>query len=115
MWKRPQVYDLRNPEESGGGKMNQSAVVNFTPQYRYDRIMGYAAENNAIIPAQGSQSHILLTALFDGEKLTVSYALEKYGVYALSQRMGELIRFGWPVKKVWKTVRSGKRVMEYFL
>jgi len=93
----------------------ERSEVTFLPNYRYDRIMGYAMEHNAIIPAQGSQGYTLLTALFNGEKLTVSAALEKYGCYALSQRMGELSRNGWPIKKQDKKLLNGKRVKEYSL
>lgn len=81
----------------------------------HDRIMSYAQEHQAIIPGRASQCEILLQALFDGERLTVKTALEKYGVYALSQRMGELIRTGWPIQKQDVIVGSGKRVKEYFL
>lgn len=81
----------------------------------HDRIMNYAKEHKAIIPRQGSQCHSLLAAMFDGEKLTVAEALRKYGVYALSQRIGNLIRDGWPVQKQDVIVGSGKRVKMYWL
>ena len=81
----------------------------------HDRIMNYARDNKAIIPAQGSQCHTLLTALFDGERLTVAEALSKYGCYALSQRMGDLSRQGWPIQKQDVIVKSGKRVKRYWL
>lgn len=81
----------------------------------HDRIMSYAQNHNAIIPRRGSQCETLLAAMFDGEKLTVKVALEKYGVYALSQRAGSLIRDGWPVQKQDVIVGSGKRVKQYWL
>lgn len=97
--------------------MNHDRIMGspWIPMYQYDRIMGYAMENNAIIPTAGSQGYTLLRALFDGEKLTVAAALEKYGVYALSQRMGELSRTGWPIQKQDVIVGSGKRVKQYWL
>ena len=60
-----------------------------------------------------TQLQILKEAFDRGERLTVADALTRYGIYALSQRCGEL-------SKVYaldsKTVRtpSGKHVKEYF-
>ena len=51
----------------------------------------------------------------DGERLTVAKALSEYGVYALSQRCGELRKMGWPIKSAMKTLKNGKRVAEYSL
>lgn len=57
-----------------------------------------------------------LAAAFDsGERLTVAVALDKYGIYALSQRCGELARkWGYPVESKFVTVPSGKIVKEYY-
>lgn len=55
-------------------------------------------------------------AMQAGVRLTVKIALEQYGVYALSQRIGDLRRkYGWPVLS--KTVVVGPRthVSEYYL
>ncbi len=41
------------------------------------------------VPPRGSQCYELLMAMQNGMRLTVKVALEKYGVYALSQRVGE--------------------------
>lgn len=85
----------------------------------HDRIMSYAKRRKAIIPAQGSQCHELLKAMFDGQKLTVGSAMHVHGVYALSQRCGELRRkYKWPVKS--KTVsfvtkKGIKKVSQYWL
>ena len=61
-----------------------------------------------------NQHAILLAALKRGEQLTVAEALTRYGVYALSQRMGELKRQGQPIGSTMITVPSGKRVACYF-
>ena len=57
----------------------------------------------------------LLEALRRGERLTVAVALERYDVYALSQRMGQLRRFGWPVQSEFTELPSGKNVKQYWL
>ena len=61
-----------------------------------------------------TQCDILLEALRSGERLTVALALQKYGVYALSQRMGELKRMGHPVSSRTVKLPSGKYVSEYY-
>ncbi len=61
-----------------------------------------------------AQTDVLLQALKAGEHLTVLSALQKYQVYALSQRMGELRRAGYPIGSAMITVPSGKRVAQYF-
>ena len=56
-----------------------------------------------------------LAAAFDrGESLTVAEALAKYGVYALSQRCGDLFRAGYPVESRTVSLPNGKHVSEYF-
>jgi len=60
-----------------------------------------------------NQCEQLLEAMKRGESLTVADALSRYGVYALSQRCGELIKQGHPVKVEMITVLSGKRVAKY--
>lgn len=45
--------------------------------------------------------------------LTTGEALMKYGIYALSQRCGELRRAGYPIKSTLIEVREGTRVAEY--
>ena len=57
----------------------------------------------------------LLNALRRKERLTVMVALQNYQCYALSQRMGELRKLGWPVQIRMIEVSSGKRVAEYSL
>ena len=62
-----------------------------------------------------SQKAILIQAMRDrGERLTVAESLERYGIYALSQRAGELIRDGYPVVSEMVKVPSGKRVARYW-
>lgn len=61
-----------------------------------------------------TQVEILADALDNGERLTVAVALERYGIYALSQRCGDLFKTGYPVESVTVTLPSGKHVSEYF-
>ena len=68
-----------------------------------------------VVPKNGTQKHELLLAFRRGERLTVLTALELYGVYALSQRCGELIRDGWPIQSRTIVTRSGKTVSEYWM
>ena len=60
------------------------------------------------------QCKTLLEALKSGKTLTVAEALTKYGVYALSQRCGELRKLGYPVKSELVPV-GGKHVARYSL
>lgn len=67
------------------------------------------------VPERGTQCYELLMALKNGERLTVARALMQYGVYALSQRMGDLRRrYGWPVKSRMVDVGTAT-VAEYYL
>lgn len=60
------------------------------------------------------QCKTLLNALKAGEELTPLDALRKYHVLALSQRMTDLRRLGWPVKT--EMVKIGiKHVARYSL
>jgi hypothetical protein len=61
-----------------------------------------------------SQVEQLAQAFDAGERLTVATALAKYGIYALSQRCGELWRSGYPVESQTVALPNGKRVSEYF-
>lgn len=62
-----------------------------------------------------TQLETLADALDRGERLTVAVALERYGVYALSQRMGELARkWGYPVQSRTIETPTGKHISEYF-
>ena len=61
-----------------------------------------------------TQLEILADALDRGEHLTVAVALDKYGIYALSQRCGDLFRIGYPVESKTITLPNGKHVSEYF-
>lgn len=68
------------------------------------------------VPDKGGQNYEILMYLSRGGRLTVAKALSELGVYALSQRVGELKRdFGWPIQK--RTVQVGPKtyVAEYFL
>jgi hypothetical protein len=70
--------------------------------------------NLSSLSKKPSQRDILLDALLRGERLTVATALMNYGVYALSQRMGEL-RKDYPIQSRTITTHSGKHVSEYWL
>lgn len=51
------------------------------------------------VPDKDTQCYRLLAAMKRGERLTVARALNEYGVYALSQRCGELRdEYGWPIQ-----------------
>lgn len=50
------------------------------------------------VPKDGTQHYKLLLAFKRGEVLTVGDALLKYRVYALSQRVGDLKKMGWPIE-----------------
>lgn len=68
------------------------------------------------VPPRDSQTYSILMYLQNGGRLTVAKALNELGVYALSQRCGDLKhKFGWPIKS--ETVRTarGARIAEYFL
>lgn len=60
-----------------------------------------------------TQAEILMDAFERGEALTVAEALGRYGIYALSQRAGELVRLGYPVTIRTVKTPSGKMVSEY--
>jgi hypothetical protein len=60
-----------------------------------------------------TQNNILKAAFDRGEELTVAVALQRYGVYALSQRCGELSRSGYPLDSETITLPSGKHVKQY--
>ena len=62
-----------------------------------------------------TQLETLAEAFDAGERLTVAVALDKYGIYALSQRCGELDRkWGYPVDSRTISTPTGKHVSEYF-
>ena len=67
-------------------------------------------------PPEAKQCRALLNAFLAGEKLSVLTALDKYGVYALSQRVGELRNtYKWPIEDGWLKLPSGKRVKSYWI
>ena len=68
------------------------------------------------VPEKSTQCHEILLYLQRGGKLTVAKALTEFGVYALSQRIGDLKRtYGWPIQS--KAVKVGPKtyVSEYWL
>lgn len=66
-------------------------------------------------PHPNTQAHTLLMAFYRNEKLTVAEALNKYGIYALSQRVGELKRLGWPISSKMIETTTGKHVAMYWI
>lgn len=68
------------------------------------------------VPPKGTQCYTLLQALKEGVRLTVKKALDSYGVYALSQRMGDLRnKYHWPIKDRFVETPGGAVVKEYWL
>lgn len=68
------------------------------------------------VPEKGTQCFELLMAMKNlGKRLTVAVALTEHGCYALSQRMGDLRRMGWPIKDRFIDTAGGARVKEYWI
>lgn len=67
------------------------------------------------LPEKNTQTYRLLMAMKKGVRLTVAKALNEYGCFALSQRMGDLKRDGWPVMSRTIKTASGARISEYWL
>jgi hypothetical protein len=67
------------------------------------------------LPNRGTQHYELLMAMQAGHRLTVAKALTEYGVYALSQRVGDLRKLGWPIMSRTVETHGGARVSEYWL
>lgn len=66
------------------------------------------------VPQRGTQAYEILMYLQAGKTLTVAKALTELGVYALSQRVGELKKQGWPICSRTVETNGGARVSEYF-
>lgn len=64
---------------------------------------------------RGTQHYEILMYLKNGGRLTVGKALAELNVYALSQRIGELKKQGWPIQSRTVETGGGARVSEYFL
>jgi len=62
-----------------------------------------------------NQKTKILTYLKSGRRLTVLKALKLFGVYALSQRVGNLKRDGHPIKSKMITLPNSKRIAQYSL
>lgn len=67
------------------------------------------------VPEAGTQCGDLLRAFQRGEALTVVEAIDQYQVYALSQRVGQLRKQGWPIEDEWYETGGGARVKRYFM
>ena len=60
-----------------------------------------------------TQLETLREAFNKGESLTVAEALSRFGIYALSQRCGQLRKEGYPVMSETEITPSGKRIARY--
>lgn len=67
------------------------------------------------VPEPDTLQGKLLRALQRGERLTPISALQGYQCLSLSQRIGELKEFGWPIRTTIIKVGPKKRVAEYSL
>ena len=56
-----------------------------------------APRRETVVPDADTQQGKILRYLRNGGSLTVGEALSMFGCYALSQRIGELKRAGWPI------------------
>jgi hypothetical protein len=65
------------------------------------------------VPTRGTQAYEILMYLKRGGRLTVAKALTEFGVYALSQRVGELKKAGWPILTRMVDAPGGARIAEY--
>ena len=84
-----------------------------TQQAIFDAIA--ANTPRCVVPDPGTQLGVLLRAMQAGERLTVGFALSRYNVYALSQRIGELKKMGWPILSRTVTTPTQKRISEYWM
>ena len=81
--------------------------------------VGAVTEPSASIPPSGAtgrpltQVEMIAQAFDRGEKLTVLTALQRYGIYALSQRCGELYKQGYPLHTESVKTPTGKWIAEY--
>ena len=61
------------------------------------------------------QRERILAALKRGAKITPLTAVDRFQCLALSQRMGELRRQGYPIQVTMIRTKTGKRVAQYSL
>ena len=66
------------------------------------------------LPQRGTQAYELLMAMQAGKRLTIWNAMVEHGVGALHQRIGDLRRLGWPIKRQEIEI-NGKYVAEFSL
>lgn len=71
--------------------------------------------NNITLMLSMSKKEKILRYLESGGTLTVAKALALFGCYALSQRIGNLIREGYPIVKETVISKGGVRITEYSL
>ena len=91
--------------------------MNFTHQDWIEQIREMAAHQTEANRRKSlsPQCKVLLRELEAGHRLTPLAAAMHLGCMALSQRMGDLRRAGYPICARMVTLPSGKRVAEYSL
>lgn len=68
-----------------------------------------------VVPDEQTQQGKILRHLQRGGSLTVGEALSMFGCYALSQRIGELKRAGWPIISERYRTPGGAVVARYMM
>lgn len=62
-----------------------------------------------------TQNERILNHLKTGKGITSIQAVSRWGVTRLSARIFEIREMGHRINRVWKTLKSGKNVVEYSL
>ena len=60
-----------------------------------------------------TQHELLIKHFSEGKSLTTGQALTQYGIYALSQRVGDLKKRGYPIESEMRELPNGKKVARY--
>jgi hypothetical protein len=77
--------------------------------------MDWSEQARMPIEPTSAQCDALLRSMQQGARYTVASAISSLGIYALSQRCGELRKLGWPIKDQFVTLPNGKKVKEYWI
>lgn len=62
-----------------------------------------------------TQLWALLTALQAGKSFTFLDSVHELGIAALSQRVGDLRKLGWPIRDKWEETKNGATIKRYSL
>tara|TARA_R100000655_G_scaffold34390_2_gene66998 strand:- start:344 stop:586 length:243 start_codon:yes stop_codon:yes gene_type:complete len=65
--------------------------------------------------SSASQNNLIKQFLEEGNAISGMLALEKFGCWALPQRIFDLKESGFPIESQWIQLENGKRVKEYFM